>query len=127
MIERQVRLPVIRNKDRRIGTRYRLALDLRYSVLRRRQLLQAGSGRITDMSSSGLRFVADRPLNAGMPVELSIRWPVLLEGGVELQLKASGTIVWSRGTETALEFHSHEFRTWRRGLELQLESAAQVI
>lgn len=64
-----------------------------------------------DLSRSGVRFTADRPLVAGLKVELAIHWPVLLDGGVQLQLVLSGRIVWAGENEAAMEILRHEFRT----------------
>jgi hypothetical protein len=92
--------------------RFQLTLEVRYSVLGRVPV-ETGSGRTIDMSSSGLRFTADRSLATGQRLDVSIDWPVLLDGGVQLQLIVSGMIVRSTGTETAVRIERHEFRTRR--------------
>lgn len=92
--------------------RFRLALQVRYAVTGRVPT-EAGVGRTIDMSSSGLRFNADKPLETGQRLDVSIDWPVLLDGGVQLQLIVSGTVVRSNGIETALRIERHEFRTRR--------------
>lgn len=92
-----------------------LSLDVRYTS-GSRALTASGSGRTTEMSSSEFRFTADRPLAIGLPLHLAVDWPVPLDGGVPLQLIASGEVVWSSGTETALKIQRHEMRTRRAGL-----------
>ena len=72
-------------------------------------------GQTIDLSSSGLRFAAKRPLEPGMIIEVAIDWPVLLDGRVQLQLMVTGVVVWSCGMETALRIQRHDFRT--RGME----------
>jgi hypothetical protein len=99
-----------RNKERRGCTRYALALDFRYTASHWRIPKVNGSGRIIDFSSSGLRFTADKPLEAGIKVELFINWPPPVEGEAKLQLVVSGTVVWSKGTEMALQLRRHVFR-----------------
>lgn len=116
--ERRVRLPKPPSADRRASVRYPLCLDLRYTVIHPYQGSPAGSGRVVDLSSSGLRFIADRPLGAGLKVELAVSWPLLLNGGVQLQLVASGTVVWANGTIAALQIEHHEFRTRGAGRKL---------
>ena len=113
--ERRVRLPKSPSQDRRACKRYPLDLELRYTKSDRRELLETHSGRIIDLSSSGLRFTAEGPLLAGLRIDVSIDWPALLDGGVPLQLIASGVVVWTSGTETALRIQRHEFRTRRAG------------
>jgi hypothetical protein len=72
---------------------------------------------IIELSSLGLRFTAEKPLLAGLRLDVSIDWPVLLDGGVQLQLIASGVVVWTGGTKTALRIERHEYKTRRVGLK----------
>jgi hypothetical protein len=113
--ERRVRLPKDHSPERRASARFPLPLEVRYSVSPHGVPPDTGSGRIIDLSSSGLRFTADRPLLAGRRLDVSIDWPVRLDGGVQLQLIASGVIAWTSGTETALRIQRHEFKTRRVG------------
>ncbi|MGO9260814.1 MAG: PilZ domain-containing protein [Bryobacteraceae bacterium] len=115
--ERRVRRPKDASAERRASTRYPLTLEVRYAVLDLFAPAQTGSGRTIDLSSSGLSFTADRPLRTGQKLDLSIDWPVLLDGGVQLQLTLSGVVVRTNGTATALQIHRHEFRTRRVGLK----------
>ena len=115
--ERWVRLPKEPGPDRRASVRFPLTLDVRYSVSHRRALLETGSGQSIDLSSSGLRFAAQRPLEPGLKLDVAITWPVLLDEHVQLQLVVTGVVVWSSGTETALRIQRHDFRTRRVGLK----------
>jgi len=72
-----------------------------------------GSGRTIDISSSGLKFAADRPLLVGQRIEVYIDWPVMLDGGVRLQLVVWGEVIRTDGTEVALQIQKHDFRTRR--------------
>jgi hypothetical protein len=109
--ERQVRLPWDESPERRVGARFPLALEVRYVVASRRAAVETGSGRTIDLSSSGLSFTADKPLRTGQKLDVSIDWPVLLDGRVQLQLIMSGVVVRTSGTTTALQIQRHEFRT----------------
>jgi hypothetical protein len=113
--ERRVRLPKDEIPERR--TRFPLTLEVRYIAVVRRAPVETGSGRTIDLSSSGLSFTADRPLLTGQRLDVSINWPVLLDGGVQLQLMMSGVVVRTNGTLTALRIERHEFRTRRGGLK----------
>jgi hypothetical protein len=97
--------------DRRTDRRYTLTLDLRWRLVRRRKVLDSGSGRTLDLSSSGLCFEAGRPLPVGLNVELSISWPALLHNVAPMQLAVAGKIVRAEGPRTAIRMVQHEFRT----------------
>jgi len=97
--------------DRRAHVRFPITLDVRYSVSRRGARAQTGSGQTIDLSSSGLRFAVDGPLEPGLKLTVAITWPVLLDDRVELQLIVTGAVVWSSATETALRIQRHDFRT----------------
>jgi hypothetical protein len=120
--ERRVRTPAGASLERRGSTRFSLNLELRYTVCGRRAPVEAGCGRTIDLSSSGMRFVAQSPLEPGLKLDVAIDWPVLLDGGVPLQLIAKGMVVWSKGTETAMQIERHELRTGRRGIKVVRES-----
>ena len=97
--------------DRRQDRRYELQLDVKWSLIRRRRVLDTGTGQTIDMSSGGILFDAGRHLPEGLNVELSITWPVLLHNVAPMQLKASGRIVRSTGRKVAIQTTAHEFRT----------------
>jgi hypothetical protein len=85
-----------------------MTLWVRYTVSRRRG---TGLGHTIDVSSAGVRFVAERPLPNGQNGDVAIDWPALPEGGVQLQLVATGKVIWTNGTTAALKFLRHEFKT----------------
>jgi hypothetical protein len=97
--------------ERRYDRRYRIDLELRWKLIRRRKVRDTGSGRTIDVSSGGVLFDATRALPVGMNVELSITWPVLLHNVAPLQLVVSGRIVRCDGSKTAIHMNQHEFRT----------------
>jgi len=97
--------------DRRQDRRYEIQLDVKWSLIRRRRVLDTGTGQTIDMSSGGILFDAGRHLPEGLNVELSITWPVLLHNVAPMQLKASGRIVRSTGRKVAIQTTAHEFRT----------------
>jgi len=97
--------------DRRFDRRYRLELEVRWRLIRRRKIQDAGAGRTIDLSSGGVLFDAARPLPAGINVELSISWPVLLHNVAPMQLVVSGRVVRSNGPHVAVQITQHEFRT----------------
>ena len=66
--------------ERRKDRRYHLQLELKWKLIRRRRILDTGTGRTMDVSSGGICFDAGRSLPEGLNVELSISWPVLQIG-----------------------------------------------
>jgi len=109
--------------DRRRDKRYGLELELRWRLIRRRRVLESGEGRTVDVSSGGILFDAGRPLPAGLNVELSITWPVMLHNVAPLQLLVTGKIVRSDGRRTAVRMVQHEFRTAGAMMERRLALA----
>ena len=97
--------------ERRHDRRYEIQLDLRWRLIRRRRVLETGVGKTIDLSSGGIHFETDRPLPAGLNVELSIAWPAMLHNMAPLQLVVSGKIVRNNGRRTAIQKLQHEFRT----------------
>jgi PilZ domain len=111
--ERRVRLPRDAFEERRASNRFALTLEVHYTVSGLYRPKVCGSGSTIDLSSSGLYFAADKPLLTGQKLHLSIDWPVLLDGGVQLQLAMSGVVVRTNGTAAALQIQRREFRARR--------------
>jgi PilZ domain-containing protein len=97
--------------ERRFDRRYDIVLELRWKLVRRRKVLDSGTGRTVDLSSGGIRFEAGRQLPQGFNMELSIAWPVLLHNKSPMQLVVAGKIVRTNGSEIAIQIAQHEFRT----------------
>jgi hypothetical protein len=97
--------------ERRADKRYELQLDLRWKLIRRRRVLEAGSGRTIDVSSGGINFDAGRELPPGFNVELALSWPIMLHSVAPLQLVVQGRILRCEGNRVAIRMAQHEFRT----------------
>lgn len=116
--------------DRRQDRRYQLQLELKWKLIRRRRVLETGTGRTVDVSSGGILFDPGHYLPEGLNVELSISWPVLLRNVVPMQLVATGKIVRSNGPLVAIQTTQHEFRTvataseYHRGLAVAARNPA---
>lgn len=70
-----------------------------------------GSGQTRTMSSREITFVADRRLETGTLVEISVAWPVLLDEHVRLRLFLDGCVVRSEGRAITARFSKYNFRT----------------
>jgi hypothetical protein len=97
--------------DRRSDRRYGMQLHLRWSLVRRRREIDAGTGRTIDMSSGGILFETGCELPTGLNVEMHIAWPMLLHDVAPMQLVVTGRIVRSSRGWAAIRTMSHEFRT----------------
>jgi hypothetical protein len=95
--------------ERRSKTRFAFARDAKYRVTARPVL--AGEGQTVNMSSSGILFTANHALRPGDPVELSISWPVRLDGKYPLKLTARGEVVRFCDGVAAMNVLGYEFRT----------------
>jgi len=119
--------PEDRPPDRRSHPRYPIELDLRYRPLRYGWAARKeGFGKTRDLSTGSVFFRADQPLPKGLPVELSMDWPVRLDGVCALQLWITGKVVRSCGPETAVKIIHHEFRTCGMGPPLDQGAHART-
>ncbi len=97
--------------ERRSDRRYDISLDVRWKLIRRRRVLDSGTGITIDVSSGGLLLETDRELPSGLNIELSISWPVLLHNVAPLQLVVAGRVVRTAGQRIGIRMTQHEFRT----------------
>jgi hypothetical protein len=99
--------------ERRSAVRYPLVLNARYQTLRKRSK-DCGIGRTVDISSRGFLIASEHSVPVGVRLAVSVEWPALLDGAVELVLVATGRVVRARDASFALEISQHEFRTTKR-------------
>lgn len=97
--------------ERRKGDRFPIIRDLCYKVLSRRGAAIPGCGKTINISSTGVLFSAPAPIDPGKRVELSIDWPVQLDGNCGLKLVALGHVIRCKSDSIAVEIDSYEFRT----------------
>jgi hypothetical protein len=97
--------------ERREDRRYDLMFELRWKVIRRRQVAESGSGHTVDLSRGGVRFYSGCCLPVGSNVNLSISWPVLLHNVAPMLLSIQGKVVRSEDGWAAIRTLQHEFRT----------------
>jgi hypothetical protein len=102
------RQPVV---DRRIRQRFPVRLEARYKMVDAAGA-HTGLAKTIDISRSGVLIEAEIAAAAGRRVELSIYWPVQLDGKCGLQLVASGRVIWCNGTRIGIQTEkNHDFRT----------------
>ena len=96
--------------DRRVDRRYPFQLPLQFNY-RKCGAPVAGSGTTEDLSSGGIRFVADNPPPVGVEIELRLEWPFLLQNVCPLELLVWGKVLRSDPQGTVARMSGYEFRT----------------
>jgi hypothetical protein len=95
---------------KRVRNLYPLSMSMRYTahnVLKQYE----GSGKTMLLNGREVFFTADKSLEVGMEISVSVEWPVVLENNVQLQLVVEGDIVRSEGKWTKLEIKRYHFKT----------------
>jgi len=102
------------SRERRASRRFPIEVAVSFKLRHNGKIIRTGSGRTVDLSSRGVRILADINLPAGSKIELCIAWPALLEDGVALNLFVSGQVVRSGGSRSenyaAIAFQRYLFR-----------------
>src|SRR5215469_12973680 len=88
-----------------------LVLPLKYRTISQKADAISGTGSTVSLSSTDIVFNADQPLVSGVQCEISIAWPVLLEGRIRLQLVLQSVITRSEGQFVMGRVARYEFRT----------------
>jgi hypothetical protein len=85
--------------------------EVRYKMLYGQRIAETGAGRTINISSGGVFFTTENVLTAGMPVELSMTWPVLLHDSCPMKLMIYGCVIRSSDRGSAVAIERYEFRT----------------
>jgi hypothetical protein len=106
-------------RERRTKRRFHIEQDVRYKMLYGQRIAETGSGRTMNISSGGVWFTTEALLTSGMPIELSMTWPVLLNDSCPMKLMIYGCVVRSNERGAAVAIERYEFRTTGRSLQPQ--------
>ena len=107
-----MQLQIFRDSSR-ANSNIDIGLDLRFSYQQRGQTFH-GTGRATELSRSGVRFVAESEVPDGVEAELHIQWPLLLQDVASLELVMPGRILRTDSRGTLLKPRDYAFRTCGR-------------
>ncbi len=115
-------------RERRNKRRFQIEQEVRYKMLYGQRIAETGNGKTINISSGGVWFTTESMLTTGMPVELSMTWPVLLNDNCPMKLMIYGCVVRSNERGAAVAIERYEFRTQGRtfptgpqaGFEVQL-------
>jgi hypothetical protein len=97
--------------ERRPKLRFRIDSEVKYKLLFGQRVAEKGTGRTLNISSGGVWFTTEKMLTSGMPVELSLSWPVLLNDSCPMKLMIYGCVVRSNEKGAAVAIDRYEFRT----------------
>ena len=99
--------------DRRTNARFPCRLAVSYQALEHPFLSGKATSETLNISSKGLLFTTDEPLQPGQLLQVSVDWPARLENQVPLKLVAEGRIVRNLNGQAAMRIDKYEFRTRR--------------
>ena len=99
-------------KDRRRRVRFALDTGLRYEVAGKRggEPIK-GTGQVLNISSRGIAFYADGPLERNQRVKVSMDWPAKLDNQTMLRLVLEGVVLRTRNNLVVINIEHPEFRT----------------
>jgi hypothetical protein len=98
-------------REKRLKRRFSVEQDVRYKMLYGQRIAETGVGRTCNISSSGIWFSTSAPLTVGMPIEISMNWPVLLNDSCPMKLMVYGCVVRADHSGAAVAIERYEFRT----------------
>jgi hypothetical protein len=114
-------------RERRTKKRFQIEQDVRYKMLYGQRIAETGMGKTRNISSGGLWFTTENPLTAGMPVEVSMNWPVLLHDSCPMKLMIYGCVIRSSEKGAAVSIERYEFRTQgSRAFQQPVHAAPEV-
>jgi c-di-GMP-binding flagellar brake protein YcgR len=100
-----------KERERRTKRRFKIDQEVKYKMLYGQRIAETGAGRTLNISSGGVWFSTENMLTSGMPVELSLSWPVLLNDSCPMKLMIFGCVVRSNERGAAVAIERYEFRT----------------
>jgi hypothetical protein len=106
-----------RKNERRTKKRFHIEQEVRYKMLYGQRIAETGAGRTLNISSNGVFFTTENVLTAGMPVELSMNWPVLLHDSCPMKLMIYGCVIRTSDRGAAVAIERYEFRTQGRAFQ----------
>jgi hypothetical protein len=100
-----------REHERRLKRRFLIEQEIRYKMLYGQRIAETGVGKTVNVSSGGVWVSTESTLTPGLPIELSMNWPVLLHDSCPMKLMIYGCVIRSNSTGAAITIERYEFRT----------------
>jgi len=105
---------LIKATDRRTKSRFSIRRELRFKVLDEGAIVDSGIGQTLNVSSGGVAFTVDHALKPNAFIELSVSWPVLLDGTCPMRLIVFGRVLRSTERKSVCTIDKYEYRTQAR-------------
>ena len=99
------------DRERRSKRRFQIEQDVRFKMLYGQRIAETGVGKTLNVSSGGVYIATENTLTPGLPIELSMNWPVLLHDSCPMKLMIYGCVIRSNGNGAAISIERYEFRT----------------
>jgi hypothetical protein len=96
--------------ERRGSRRFPFDEQVAYRFFQGRLIVE-GTGKAINMSSGGLLFMTPDRLPEGHKLQVTVNWPVQLDGGCRLKVVATGRVLRSDGRTAAVRIEHYEFHT----------------
>lgn len=109
--------------DRRVNARFPCRLAVSYHALEHPFFSGQATSETVNISSKGLLFAVNEPLEPNQLLQVSVDWPARLENEVALKLVAEGRVIRVIDGQAAVRIDKYEFRT--RKLKAQPASVQQ--
>jgi hypothetical protein len=106
-----------RASERRSCDRFPIREQAWFRAMESTDVPFGGCGTTVNLSSRGICFRCHPAPPVGLLLEVSVNWPVPLDGGCPLKLVAIGHVVRSSGDMAALKLTRYEFRTRGKRVE----------
>ena len=96
---------------RRIKWRFSIQQPVRYTAVGRNKVRHTGFGNTVNISSAGVCFTTETTLPVHTFVEVSMDWPVLLNGVCPMKLVIIGRVIRSSNESTVVAIKTSGFHT----------------
>ena len=110
--------------DRRVNARFPCRLAVSYHALESPFFSGQATSETVNISSKGLLFAVNEPLEPNQLLQVSVDWPARLENEVPLKLVAEGRVIRVIDGQAAVRIDKYEFRT--RKVKAQPAAGAAV-
>lgn len=99
--------------NRRTNVRFPVRLAVNYQALESPFFSGTAVSETVNISSKGLLFATQHPLQQGQLLQVSVDWPARLENEIPLKLVAEGRVIRVVDGQAAVKIEKYEFRTRR--------------
>jgi hypothetical protein len=96
---------------RRIKSRFSIQQPVRYTAVGRNKVRHTGVGNTVNISSAGVCFTTETTLPVHTFVEMSMDWPVLLNGLCPMKLVIIGRVIRSSNEWAVVAIKTSAFHT----------------